>query len=393
MASLRQLHQKAREFFRFLLAQHRTPGRVAWALGLGLIIGCTPLFGVQVFLCIAVAYLLRLNFVIVYAAANISIPPLAPFIGLSAVRLGELVRQGRWVALARGDFFSMSPFALAKRFFVAWLIGGTLLGAGLGLLVGGLTYVLLRRRQAQHKSQPLSPAEQKEAAIDAALQRAARRYDRALPRYRYYARAKYRLDPCYRELLLRIPAGSHTVDLGCGQALLGVALAELGEGRSSLGIDWDSVKLTAARIATTELAACAILEADVREAALPACDVVALCDVLHYYQPDTQRQILRRAVSALRPGGQLLLRETDGSADSQAGRTRLFERWMVRLGWNRAPQVYYRALHELRDELVALGLSVSQQAAAGATHPGNFLLQGRKPEAATALPGPAPTAP
>lgn len=396
MLSLRELRKKAHEFFRFLLSQHRTPGRVAWALWFGLVIGCTPLFGVQVFLCIAVAYLLRLNFVVVYAAANISIPPLSPFIGLFAVRIGEYVRLGRWVALSRGDFLSLSPFALAKRFFVAWLIGGTLLGAGLGFVVGGLTYVLLRYRQARQASVPPTPAEVEAAAIDAALLRAAHRYQPALPRFRYYARAKYRLDPCYRELLARIPAGSHTVDLGCGQALLGVALAELGGGRTCLGLDWDAVKLAAAQVAVRELPACVVREADVRTAELPPCDVVALCDVLHYYDPQTQSQILQRAAAVLRPGGQLLLRETDGSSESGAGRTRLFERWMVRLGWNRAPQVYYRVLGELHAELSGLGLQVSQQPLSGATHPGNFLLLARKPElpaSPDATVAPAPIAP
>lgn len=386
MASLSDLHRKAREFFRFLLAQHRTPGRVAWALWFGLVIGCTPLFGVQVFLCIAVAYLLRLNFVVVYAAANISIPPLSPFIGLAAVRIGEYVRLGRWVALSRGDFLSLSPFALAKRFFVAWLIGGTLLGAGLGAVVGGLTYVLLKRRQARRAAVPLSPAEQEAAVIDAVLSRAAGRYDAALPRFRYYARAKYRLDPVYRELLSRIPPGVHTVDLGCGQGLLGVALGELGEGRSYLGLDWDGVKLAAARVAVRELPACQLSETDARVAVLPPCDVVVLCDVLHYYQADAQRMLLQRASAALRPGGQILLRETDGGAENGAGRTRFYERALVRLGWNRAPQVHYRPLTELAQELTALGLQVSQHAAFGALHPGNYLLQARKPQVADVAP-------
>jgi hypothetical protein len=72
---------------------------------------------------------------------------------------------------------------------------------------------------------------------------------------------------------------------------------------------------------------------------------------------------------------------------------------MVRLGWNRAPQVYYRALGELHAELSSLGLQVSQQPLAGATHPGNFLLQARKPDAAAAATAadaavaPAPRAP
>lgn len=379
MTALRQIHEKARGFFRFLLAQHRTPGRVFWALLFGFVIGCTPLFGVQIFLCIAIAYLLGLNFVIVYGAANISIPPLSPFIGLAAVRIGELVRQGRWVALSRGDFLSLSPFALAKRFFVAWLIGGTLLGMAIGFVVGGLTYVLLRRRQAAHAQQPLSPEDQAEQAIEEALLRAGRRYRGAIPRYRFYARMKYRLDPVYRALLLRIPPGAHTVDIGCGQGLLGTALAELGEGRSCHGIDWDAVKIAVAQRAAAELPSVRVQAGDAREVALPPCDVVALIDMLHYYDESTQRALLARATAALRPGGQILLRETDPERGSE--RTRFFERLMVRVGWNRAPQVHYRPLPALRADLEALGLAVDQCDVAGSTHPGNVLLQARKPTA------------
>lgn len=379
MISLRGLHEKARAFFRFLLAQHRTPGRVFWALLFGFVIGCTPLFGVQIFLCIAVAYFLGLNFVIVYGAANISIPPLSPFIGLAAVRIGELVRQGRWVALSRGDFTSMSPFALAKRFFVAWLIGGTILGLLIGLVIGGLTYLILRRRQAAHAHDPIDPAEQAALAIDAALSRAALRYDRAIPRYRFYARMKYRLDPCYRELLSRIPPGSHTVDVGCGQGLLGIALAELGEGRTCRGIDWDAVKVAVAQQAASALPAVQVTQGDARSADLPPCDAIAFVDMLHYYDAETQRGLLARASAALRPGGQILLRETDPERRGGAERTRFFERLMVRLGWNRAPQVYYRPLFELRADLEGHGLTVTQCDVAGSTHPGNVLLQARKP--------------
>ncbi|MBL9002817.1 MAG: DUF2062 domain-containing protein [Myxococcales bacterium] len=377
MISLRSLHEKARAFFRFLLAQHRTPGRVFWALLFGFVIGCTPLFGVQIFLCVAVAYLLGLNFVIVYGAANISIPPLSPFIGLAAVKLGELIRQGRWVALSRGDFLSLSPFALAKRFFVAWLIGGTLLGMAIGFVVGGMTYVVLRRRQARHAQEPLSQEDQADLAIEAALARAAARYRGAIPRYRFYARMKYRLDPVYRELLSRIPPGAHTVDVGCGQGLLGTALAELGEGRSCHGIDWDAVKIAAAQQAAASRSAVTLQTGDARTAELPACDAVALIDMLHYYDADTQRVLLARASSALRPGGQILLRETD--PERASGRTRFFERLMVYFGWNRAPQVHYRPLSALRADLEALGLAVEQCDVAGSTHPGNVLLQAQKP--------------
>ena len=47
--------------------------------------------------------------------------------------------------------------------------------------------------------------------------------------------------------------------------------------------------------------------------------------------------LTQRAASALRPGGQLLIRETDPERRGAVRLTRLIERPMVRLGWNRPP--------------------------------------------------------
>jgi hypothetical protein len=119
-------------------------------------------------------------------------------------------------------------------------------------------------------------------------------------------------------------------------------------------------------------------QGDLRSAVLPACEVVTLVDVLHYYEAEVQEAVLARAAAALRPDGQLLLRETDPERQGGARLTRLYERAMVRVGWNRGPRVHYRPLRELIASLEALGLVTSQLEVAGSTHPGNVLLSGRK---------------
>jgi uncharacterized protein (DUF2062 family)/SAM-dependent methyltransferase len=368
---------------KLLLSQHRSPGRVAVAIVLGCIVGCLPLTGLQLLICIGLARLWRLNLPIMYGAANISIPPLVPGIAWVSVQLGERLLHGQFLTLSRADFSRAALPGLIKRFFIAWMLGGTIFGGAIGVVGAAIVYVILRRRHKQ-----VSPPDPVAQAIDQALERAAKRYQRAPRKYRYYAVAKYRMDPCYRALCARIPEGVQVVDLGCGLGMLGIALAELPGGRRTLGIDWDAEKIEAGKLAARELLpdTVTLLRDDVRAAALPSCDVITLIDVLHYYDPATQSAILSRAAAALRPGGFLYIRETDPERAGGARLTRWFERLMVRFGWNRGPKVHYRPIPELHEELMALGFTTEQVEVAGATHPGNVLLSGRK-ATSSAAPG------
>lgn len=368
------LRGRLRALWGLLLREHTQPGRVAAAVLLGCVVGCTPLFGLHLPLCLVLALLLRLNKLVVYGAANISIPPLVPFLGLASVQLGELALRGRPLWLTAADFRGAALRQTAGRFFSAWLVGGALLG----LLIGGaaalVVYLALRRRDASA-----------EDPVDAALQRATARYQGLHPRYAIYARMKYRMDPCYRAIAARVAPGASVVDLGTGLGMLPLLLGELGQGRAALGIEWDAGKAEAGQRAALGLLGVHIQQGDLRAAALPACDVVTLVDVLHYYDPAGQRETLARAAAALQPGGLLLVREGDGARRGGARWTRLVERAMVRLGWNRGPGVRFRPLAELVADLRALGLSVEWDDTAGRLHPGNVLLQARKAAATGAL--------
>ncbi len=365
MRFLRRLHEGLLAYGRLLLREHTSPYRVACAIVLGAIVGCLPLFGVHIFVCIALTRLLRLNLPIMYGAANISIPPLMPFIGWGAVQLGEYFLHGQFLSLGRQDFTAAALPGLVQRFFVAWMLGGAILGTGLGIVGAGVVLAIFYRRAAKLRAQ--NP-------IVAAIARASRRYARTPRRFRYYARAKYQMDPCYKALCERISEAVQVVDLGCGLGMLGVALAELGGARQTFGVDWDEQKIAAGRLAAVDLPAVTLVQGDLRSLTLPPADVVTIIDVLHYYDAATQTAVLGRAQAALRPGGCILIRETDPLRTGGARLTRLFERAMVQLGWNRGPQVHYRPIEQLCQDLAALGFACERLDVAGATHPGNILL-------------------
>lgn len=382
MGMLRRLRAKTAELAKLLVQQHTGPLRVSAALLCGCVVGCTPPLGLHFVLCAALAVLLRLNLPIMYAAANISIPPMIPLIGWASVELGTYVQRGHGVALTRADFTRESLPTLVQVLFWAWLRGGLILGAGIGLLAGTIAYVALKRRQARTAEQPPDPPQKKApegpSDISQALFQAAELFHSTHPRFRHYARAKYRLDPCYRALCARIPDGATVVDLGCGLGMLPIALALSGRGRRIVGVDWDAAKLEAGRTAAAGLSQVTLTRADAREFALPPCDAVTLVDVLHYYDAPVQTALLAKAAAALRPGGQIFVRETDPARGGGARLTRFFERLMVRLGWNRGPGVRYRPLAELRGDLERLGFRVEHVELAGATHPGNVLFCAQK---------------
>ena len=62
---MRSLRARLHELARHLWHEHTEPSRVAWAVFVGCLVGCTPLFGLHLPLCVALAWLFRLNKIVV----------------------------------------------------------------------------------------------------------------------------------------------------------------------------------------------------------------------------------------------------------------------------------------------------------------------------------------
>jgi uncharacterized protein (DUF2062 family)/SAM-dependent methyltransferase len=362
---LKRLRQQLRDLFNHLLHEHTAPSRLAAAVLVGCIVGCTPFFGLHIVLCVTLAWLLGLNQLVVYGAANLSIPPLVPFIGFASVQLGEQIRHRQWLNLSRADFELGRLRGTATAFFADWLVGGVALGAAIGLVAGALVWLVLTQRRKQVRGRD---------PVMGAIATAQRRYDGLHPRFKWYARMKYVMDPCYRAIVPHVPPGAFAVDLGSGLGMLPVLLGVLGEGRRALGVEWDEAKVACGVHARRGLDGVDVVAGDARSFALPPCDVITLVDVLHYWDAKTQHGILERCKNALRGGGRLLVREGDPERQCGARWTRAVEKLVTRLGWNRGPAVRFRPIGELRAELEALGFAVRVDEVAARTHPGNVLL-------------------
>jgi SAM-dependent methyltransferase len=239
-------------------------------------------------------------------------------------------------------------------------------------------------RTRLRRLRPRGSAERRGARdpIERALKAAAARYVGLHPRFLWYARVKYRTDPCYRAIARHIGEDSFTVDLGTGLGMLPVLLGELGERRRALGVEWDREKVRCGLHASRGLPGVEMVEGDLDAFVLPACDVISLVDVLHYFEAGKQDEILKRCREALGPGGRLLIRDGDGARPGGARFTRIVERWVTRMGWNRGPVVRFRPISEVRAALVALGFRVDEDEVAGRFYPGNVLLVAGLEEAA-----------
>lgn len=393
---LGRLHARVRAWFAGILAAHTSPGALALAVYVGAVAGCMPVFGVHFVLCLGLARLLRLNAAAMYAAANISIPPLIPFIGFASVQLGERMRSGAWMHLTLDDFrhpsgemgevVSKSVFhwlgpsgvgPLLRRLFIDWALGALVVGSAVGIVFAAIVYPLARRRP---RTGPVATGIDAQA-IRTAIEAASRRFRTAPPNLRWYAFFKYRMDPCYRRIAALVPPGTRTVDLGTGLGMLPLVLALLPGEREAIGVEWDEAKREAGARAAADLGPrVQLLPGDARTVEIPPCDVVTIVDMLHYFDAATQRAILARAAAALRPGGQLLLREGDaGRAGAGSRWTRAIEALAVRIGWNRGDgDTRFRGAADLESDLRALGLRVTVEPLAGRLHPGNVLLCGQK---------------
>lgn len=125
-----------------LLRSHNRPLELAIAVGLGVFVGCTPVFGFHTLIVLALAVVLRLNFIALWLGTHVSTPILFPLLLFSEVYIGQ-----HWLHLPTGQGMMGHVYQ--------WAGGSIVLGVLLSVPLAILTYFLARSLQFNESSEAL----------------------------------------------------------------------------------------------------------------------------------------------------------------------------------------------------------------------------------------------
>ena len=331
-----QLTRGLRELLYKLRTEGTSPRDQAAAVFLGAFIGCTPLYGLHLALCILFARLFRVNPALAYLASHVSLPGLWPFLMMAELEIGRRLRGQSYLKIHFKDLRHLGWRQVGIDLTLGTLVLGGLIAAALGLFA----LWAARRRQ-------MNPA------LAALREEAARRYlDTGLLHWEF-VRGKLRYDPLYFNLLSRsfLPPKGLLLDLGCGRGIvfsLLLAASDLNR-RGAYPAGWPppprrlALRGIEGRPKTADAARHALGDearietADLRRAELPTAQAILLLDVLHYLPAADQEALLARAAAALAPGGVLLIRDADAGAGWRFTAARLQERLSALLRRTCAP--------------------------------------------------------
>jgi glycosyltransferase involved in cell wall biosynthesis len=133
---------------RSLSASGTHANEMALAIGIGVFLGATPLWGLHAPLALYIATRWRLNLVATFVATNVSFPLIAPFLVFAQVQFGHLLRRHEWLDLRQEEFSVGTAWDHAADY----VVGGFTLAAVLGIAAGLLTLqvggAMERRRSA-----------------------------------------------------------------------------------------------------------------------------------------------------------------------------------------------------------------------------------------------------
>lgn len=133
---------------RALFSSSETPKKRAQSVALAAFMSFIPLYGIQTILGVVLAFLLRLNKLLVAVLINIITPyPLVPLIIYFSFKVGSLFVANPTVVSKNVDF----SWQLLQDNLVQYLLGGTFLAIVMAVVLGGLSYpvfLVLNKKKA-----------------------------------------------------------------------------------------------------------------------------------------------------------------------------------------------------------------------------------------------------
>ena len=149
---LRQSRLRIRRGITWLWKQEGTPGQRARGLAAGVFCGCYPFFGLQIFLSVGVATVIRGNVFLAAAGTLVSNPltyvPLYWFnYVVGCLLLGFGSQQSDLIEIDRSNLWDQG-WAFTTRI----LLGSSVVAAVMSLFVGAVAFILFQRHMHQRPS-------------------------------------------------------------------------------------------------------------------------------------------------------------------------------------------------------------------------------------------------
>jgi len=154
------LYIKPRDFFRKftrqkkwreallheLLHPHQSDTRKSVSAGFGIFMGIIPIWGFQLIVAIFLSVILKLNKVLVVLFANISVPPMIPFIIYASYRAGAwwMPKTARDISFSKSLSLSAIRYNFSQYNFSQYLLGSITLAVISGMAAGIITFGLLK---------------------------------------------------------------------------------------------------------------------------------------------------------------------------------------------------------------------------------------------------------
>lgn len=138
----RNLNKKnIREFHKNIFHSDENHHKIVFSAMLGIFMGIIPIWGYQLVSAIALAYLFRLNKLIVIVTANISIPPMIPVLLYMSYVTGGFVMGRGFASLSFSQGLTLEYFTTNIE---QYLIGSFIFAVAASVFTGLITFVILK---------------------------------------------------------------------------------------------------------------------------------------------------------------------------------------------------------------------------------------------------------
>jgi uncharacterized protein (DUF2062 family) len=149
---LGRLRARIRQKWDQLKAENASPEQLGLAFGIGVFWAFSPFHGFQFLLCLASAWLFRLNKLAALLGLSITLPPVVPAVIFLGVQVGALILHQQFLPLSISQLRELGGNHLAKELLLDLLVGGLVVGAVIGTVAGLLATRVIRRQRARQRT-------------------------------------------------------------------------------------------------------------------------------------------------------------------------------------------------------------------------------------------------